>query len=254
MQDIYLWMIFSLLLGGIGFFVAFSKAMRERKRVLDSIPEDIDESVTDDVMEEDERSPREQLSGMTFVYTVIPAPAFIYVMLGAVLVGIFGVNSDVQARVATAGLILLGLGSFFTNIGRSQIYGDIMDGVNRWGEGSLKDFGRYTVILTMFETLAIYAMLLFELGLVFSGILEGEVYSSLSMQSANMYMYGVLILGISCAASFSMAWGFDKIDGPINEDGQKFSKKMIYMAIGHIPAIIGLIASILLLLFSGLMG
>jgi len=247
MQSIYLWMIVSVGLGGLGFFIAFSKAMRERKRVLDSVPQDTAESIL-----EGERSPREELTGRTFVYAVVSAPAFVYTLLGVVLVSIFGVNSDVQFRIASSALLLLGLGSFFTNLGRSRIYGDIMDGLNEWGEGSLNDFGRYMMLLVTFETLAIFSLLIFELGLIFSGILGLDVV--LSLQSANMYMYGALILGISCASALLMVWGFHKVDGPINEDGQKFFKKFMFMMLGHIPAIIGLIASILLLIFSGLMG
>ncbi|MFP4186168.1 MAG: hypothetical protein ACLFSM_08155 [Thermoplasmata archaeon] len=125
-----------------------------------------------------------------------------------------------------------------------------MHGINEWGEGSMNDFGRYMVLLVLFEPLAIYTLLIFELGLVFSGMLGTDV--SLSMGSADMYMYGALVLGLSCSTSLLMSWAFHRLEEPLNENVQLFKKKVMYMGFTHIPVVVGLMVAVVLMIQSGM--
>ena len=237
----------SIALGGTGFFTAFTKAMRERKKLLNSLPKETTESILDG-----EKTLREELSGYTLVFAVLAAPAFIYTLLGSTLVAIFEIQTDAQARMVIGALLLLGISSFFTNVGRSGIYGEAMKGLNEKEGGSKGDFGRYTIFLVFFETLAIYGLLVFQLGLIFSGVMHGE--TSITMENANIYFTGAMILGLSSSCSILMVTLYKKLEEPLNEDVQLFGKKIIYLSLGHIPLVIGLVIAIYLMVSSGLVG
>ncbi|MFO7792976.1 MAG: hypothetical protein R6W73_08380 [Candidatus Saliniplasma sp.] len=247
MEEIYLWMLVSIALGGAGFFIAFTKAMKERKRVLDSLPSETTESIL-----EGEETLREILSRFTLVYSMFPVPAFLYTILVSILVYTFGVQSDAQIRIAMGALIAVGLSSFFTNLGRSFIFEEAMNGVNERVDGSKKDFGKYIVFLNMFETLVIHGLLISILGLTLSGIMDGE--STLTMDAADMYFNGAVILGLSTSCSILMGWLFNKVEGPVNEDTQLFMKKLYYLFGAHLPALIGLSIAVYLMIDSGMVG
>lgn len=241
MQGIYPWMLVSIMLGAAGFFVAFSKAMRERKRLLSSLPRDTAESIL-----EGEETLHEKLSRYTLVYSMLCFPAFMYTLLGAMLIYVFGVQTDAHVRAAIGALMALGLSSFFTNLGRSFIFREAMDGLNEREEGSTGDFGKYIVSLTMFETLAIFGLLVFELSLIYSGVMGTG--TDLTMEGADMYLTGGIVFGLSTLCSLLMARLFNKLDGPLNGDEQLFMKKILYLFIGHIPAMLGLVVAIYLMM------
>lgn len=247
MQGIYVWIVTSIALGFTGFLIAFSRAMKERRRMLNSLPTDTAESIL-----EDEESPREELSGITLVYATVTAPAFIYTLLGSILVITFGVDTDVHMRIATGALIALGLSCLFANVGRSRIYEEVMNGLNERDGGSQKDIGKYMMFLMLFETPAIFGLLIFQIGLIFSGMLGTG--SDLSMQTADMYFYGALIFGFTTASTILMGWIFNKVEGPLNEDIRLFQKKMSYTAMAHLPFVIGLAIAVVMMTESGMMG
>ncbi len=195
---------------------------------------------------------REALSGYTLVYMTVLVPAFIYTLLGAILVYLFGVQTDAQIRMVTGALITLGLTSFFTNVGRSSILEEVMNGLNGREDGSKNDFGKYMIFLVFFETLAIYGLLIFQLGLIFSGVMEGE--TGVTMEVANNYSMGAVILGLSASCSLLMGRLFNRLEGPLKEDPQLFVKKCMYLGIGHIPALVGLVIAIFLMIEGGVIG
>ncbi|MFW6047890.1 MAG: hypothetical protein ACOC87_01155 [Candidatus Natronoplasma sp.] len=247
MQEIYLWMLLSIALGGAGFFIAFSKAMKERKSILTSLPSETTESIL-----EGKETLREVLSRYTMVYSILTIPAFLYTILVPILVYIFGVHSDAQVRVAMGAFIAVGLSSFFTNLGRSFIFEEAMTGLNDNEGGSKNDFGRYNVLLVVFETLAIYGLLISVLGLNLAGITGLEV--DLEMRAADMYFYGAVVMGLSTSCSILMGWLFNKVEGPVNEDIQLFIKKVTYLSAGHLPSLIGFIIAIYLIIEGGMVG
>ncbi|MFW6304874.1 MAG: hypothetical protein ACOC1V_03755 [Candidatus Saliniplasma sp.] len=247
MEEIYLWMLVSIALGGAGFLIAFTKALKERKRVLDSLPSETTESIL-----EGKETLREALSRFTLVYTMLPGPAFTYTILVSILVYTFGVQSDVQVRVIMGSLIAIGLSSFFANLGRSFIYGEAMSGLNENEGGSRIDFGRYIVILNIFETLAIFGLLISVLGLTLSGVTGAD--ASITMDAADMYFNGAVIFGLSTSCSILMGWLFNKLEGPLNEDMQLFAKKLQYLFAAHMPALIGLMIAVYLMIEGGMVG
>ncbi|MFW5904218.1 MAG: hypothetical protein ACOCTK_02000 [Candidatus Saliniplasma sp.] len=246
MQSIYIWMMISIGLGGIGFLISFTRALKERRKVLDSLPGETAESIL-----EDKKSPREELSGVTLVFAFVAVPAFIYTVLGSILVGVFGVTTEAQARVAAGALMALGLSSFFANVGRSRIYEETMNGLNEWDEGSQKDFGRYMIFLVLYENPVIFGLLICLFGIIFGGLMGGDI--GLTMQTADEYVKGALIMGFSTASALLMSWMFNRVEGPLNEDIGLFQKKLIFMEITHTPMVIGLLIAVLMMIFSGMM-
>ncbi len=247
MNEIYPWMLLSILLGGAGFLIAFSKAIKERKNVLDSLPSETTESIL-----EGKETLRDVLSRYAMVYSMLAVPAFMYTILVSMLVYIFGVQSDAQVRVAMGALIAVGLSSFFANLGRTFIFREAMSGLNEREKGSKNDFGKYMIFLTIFETLAIFGLLISVQGLTLAGLTGLEV--DLGMHAADMYFYGAVILGLSTSCSILMVWLFNKVEGPLNEDNQLFMKKLYYLFAGHLPALIGLIVAIYLMIEGGMVG
>ncbi len=240
-------MMISIAVGGIGFFIAFSKGWRERKKMLHTLPKDTAESIL-----EGEETLREILSSHTFIFLMVLVPAFMYTVLGAVLINTIGVETAPQMRVAVGGFLALGLSSFFANTGRSLIFEEVMNGLNERKAGSRKDYGKYMIFLLQFETPAIFGLLLFIYGVVFSGILEGT--ADLSMASANMYFYGTLIFGLSTVSTLFMGWNFKRVKGPVNEDQDIFKKKNTRLALPQPIFLTGLTIAILLMVESGMIG
>jgi len=247
MNEIIPWMLLSIALGGAGFFIAFRKAMKERKSLLESLPSETTESIL-----EGKETLREILSRYTLVYSMLTVPAFMYTFLVSMLVYVFGVQSDEQVRVAMGALIVIGLSSFFANLGRSFIFREAMSGLNEREEGSKNDFGKYMIFLTIFETLAIFGLLISVQGLTLAGLTGLEV--DLEMHAADMYFYGAVILGMSTSCSILMGWLFNKVEGPLNEDNQLFVKNLYHLFAGHLPALIGLVVAIYLMIEGGMVG
>ena len=245
MEEIYLWMLVSIALGGAGFFIAFTKAIKERNRVLDSLPSETTESILDG-----EYTPRQELYGPTFVLMMVTVPAFMYTVLGSILISNFGIISDVHLKVAIGGLLALGISSFFANTGRYFIYREVMDGLNEHDSGSKKDFGKYMIFLVHFETPAIFGLVVFIYGLIFSGFLDGETV--ISMYAADMYFFGTLLFGLTTASTILSGWLFNNVQGPVDEDNKVFSKKILNIAIPQITFVMGLAIAFYLMIEGGM--
>ncbi len=248
MEEIYSWIAISILLSGTGLWIAFSKAMRVRKKLIESIPFD----AKIDIMDEDIDAKR-YFSNVSLVMGIISVPAFIYTILISILILIFGIPNEVINRIAIGGLLAVGISSMFTNLGRSMIYEETILGVNEFGEGSAENFGKHMVFLVVFEVSAIYGQLMAILGLVFSGIVEGPI-DDLTMSQANMFLFGCVFLGLSASSTIISGWMFNRTEGPVNKGEELFSKKIRSLVIPHWINFAGLIGAVFLMVRSGLMG
>lgn len=248
MEEIYSWIMVSILLSGTGLWIAFSKALRVRKKLVESIPFD----ATIEIMDEDIEA-KGYFSNVSLVMGSISFPPFIYTILISVLILIFGIPNEVINRIAIGGLLAIGISSMFTNIGRSMIYDETILGMNEFGEGSAENFGKHMVFLVVFEVSSIYGQLLAILGLVFSGML-GRSIVDLTMSQANIFLFGCIFLGLSASSNILSGWLFNRTEGPVNKGEDLFNKKIRSLVIPHLINIFGLFIAIYLMVQSGLIG
>ncbi len=246
MQDLYLWMIVSIGLSTFGFLVSFLEGMKQRRRVLESLPEDTAESIL-----EGEEKPREKISGKTLIYIMLNFHSFALPLLVAMIIIIFRPLTMIQQKVAISGMLAVGLSSMFANLGRSLYYEEVMSGLNEEEGGSPKFFGRYHVFLALPDTTTIYGMLYAVLGLVFAGVL-GETSEPLTMNAADSFFTGALVLGMSAVGALVMGVAFRKAK-PLYKDPKYFGKKMQIVVAPHFINIIGLTVAIMMMVFSGMM-
>lgn len=247
MIDLHIWIAIAIGLSGFGFIVSFMMGMKQRRRVLDSLPMDTTESIL-----EDETSPREKISGKTLIFVILSVPSLMYTFLVAALVLAFSPLTTVEQKVAAGALISVGLSTMFTNLGRALYYKECMNGLNEWDGGSVDFFGRYNVLLTHPETTSVYGLLYAVLGLTLSGV-TGRISGTIGMVAADKYFTASVILGISGIGAVLMGMVFRKIK-PLYEDKEYFGKKILYTIMPHFINIAGLIVAIYIMLSSGMMG
>ncbi len=248
MQEIHLAMILALALSGLGSLLAFTKGIRERKELLRSVPVETTESIIDD-----EKSPKEVLSGPSLVMVIFNLNPFVLTLVLSLIVIVHGTSGEIQNRIASGGLLGLGITALFVNLGRYSILDELIHGLNEERGGSVDDFGRYIVIQSVFQPPNIYALLTAVLGLLFAGVLGGEPSSYLTIATANRYFIGSVILGISASSTVLMARGFKKIEGPINCDMKVFQKKLINTVLPHVINIGALSLLIWIMVDTGLL-
>ncbi len=248
MHEIYSWITVSLLLSGTGMLLALKKALSSRKKLIDAVP--FDKSVE---TPQGEVEARRYYSNVSLVMSALALTSFIYTVLISILILIFGIPNDAVMRVAIGALLAVSISSFFTNLGRYLIYEETILGMNEFGEGSKENFGRHMVFLTIFETTAIYGLLIGELGMVLSGMLGGTI-EGLTVAEANTFLTAGIVVGISGLATILSARSFNRIEGPINKEDGLFVKKLKALVIPHSINLIGLAIAIVLIYQSLLTG
>lgn len=246
MQDLYLWISIAIGLSTFGFIVSFLEGLKQRRRVLDSLPMDTAESIL-----EDETPPREKISGKTLIFVILSVPSLMYTFLVSALVLVYSPLTTVEQRVAAGALISVGLSTMFTNLGRALYYKECMNGLNEWDGGSVDFFGRYNVLLTHPETTSVYGLLYAVLGLTLSGI-TGRIPDTINMAAADKYFIASVILGISGIGAVLMGMVFRKIK-PLYEDKEYFGKKILYTIMPHFVNLTGLIVALFIMVTSGMM-
>ncbi len=125
------------------------------------------------------------------------------------------------------------------------------DWLEEWNETLKKcTFPKYIVLSTISHTIAIYGLLLTILLFTFGGIINGM--SSIPSDKADVVVtIGVLYALFSLPAILS---GYlpTKVRGDIGEISV-FTKKIVSGAIGHTPALLGLIVALILMVQNSLM-
>lgn len=246
MMDLYVWLAVSIGLSTIGFMVSFLEGVKQRRRVLDSLPKETTGSIL-----EGEKTPREKISGKTLIYTVFSLHSFALPLIVAMLIIAFRPLTSIQQRVAAGGLLAVGMSSMFANLGRSLFYEESMSGLNEEEGGSPKYFGRYHLFMALLDTTAIYGMLYAVLGLVFSGVLD-RTSEQITMAAADFFFTGGVILGISAVGAVIMGFVF-KRSKPVYENPDYFGKKMVITVTPHLINMVGLTIAIFMMVFSGMM-
>lgn len=246
MESIVPWMAISIGLGMIGTAVAMLTALRKRREIMSSLDPYEDLSTEEDGGEEI------TFSRTSLAYSLYPITGTLYCILISLLIFAFGIQTDVQHRVAMGALLAVGLSALFGNLGRSMFYREIMESIDEKREGSLENFGRYMIFLALPETALIYGLLIAILGLIFSGML-GETTPEFGMDTANSFLLGSVILGLSASGTIAMGYMFRKAP-PLFQDISLFGKKMLKTVIPHFINYMGLMAAVLLMLNSGMLG
>ncbi|MFW6141251.1 MAG: hypothetical protein ACOC53_01675 [Candidatus Saliniplasma sp.] len=246
MEEIYSWIAISILLSGTGTSVAFWKAMKARKKLVDSI----DPETTIELPEMGETDAKKYFSNVSLVMGTISFTAFVNTILICVLIFIFGIPNEVISRIAIGGILAVSVSSMFTNLGRSMIYDETISGL--YGEGSAENFGKHMIFLVLFEPSSMYGLLMAILGLIFSGMIEGPIVD-LTMSQANLFLLGCVILGFSASSNILSGRMFNRVDGPVNQSEELFSKKIRSLVIPHLINIMGLVIAIYLMVQAGLM-
>lgn len=248
MEEIYSWIAISLILSGTGTSFAFWKAMKARKRLVDSIgPE-----ATIEIPEMGETDAKKYFSNVSLMMGILSFTAFTNTILVCILIFIFGIPTEVINNIVIGAVLAVGISSMFTNLGRTMIYDEAISGLNEFGEGSAENFGKHMVFLVLFEPSSIYGLLIAILGFVFSGLLNGSV-ADLTASQANMFLLGCALLGISASSNILSGRMFNRVDGPVNKSEELFSKKIRSLVIPHLINIIGLVTAIYLMIQAGFM-
>ncbi len=252
MTEIYSWITVSLLLSGIGMILAFRKALRSRKKLLGSVP--YDKKIE---TQQGEVEAKSYYSNISIVMASLSMTSFLYTILISILILIFGIPNAVLHRIAIGSLFAVSISSFFTNAGRYLVYDEAILGMNEFGEGSSENFGKHMVFLVIFETTSIYGLLIAQLGLVLSGIMAETTQVNgfeLAMSDANMFLIAGIIVGVSGIANILSARSFNRVEGPVNKREDLFVEKLKALVIPHAINILGLVAAVVLMLQSGLIG
>ncbi len=245
MESIVQWMVISIGLGMIGTAVAMLTALRKRREIMSSLD-------PYDALSTEKDKGQGTFTNISLIYSIYPITGTIYCILISLLIFVFGVQTDVQHRVAVGSLLAVGLSALFGNLGRSMFYREVMEGIDEKGEGSLEYFGKYMVFLVLPEPALIYGLQIAILGLIFSGINMGTT-PEFGMDTANSFLLGSVILGLSASGTIAMGYMF-RITPPLFQDVSLFGKKMVKIAIPHFINILGLMVALLLMLNSGMLG
>jgi len=246
MIDLYIWIAIAIGLSTFGFIVSFLEGLKQRRRVLESLPEDTTESIL-----EGEATPMEKISGKIWIYIMLNFHSFALTLVVAMLIITFSPLTMIQQKVAAGGMMAVGLSSMFANLGRALYYKESMSGLNEKDGGSPLFFGRYHVFLGILDAAAFYGMLYAVLGLIFSGVLE-ETSEPITMTAADSFFTGGMILGISAVGALVMGLAFRKSKS-LYEEPEYFGKKMVITVAPHSINIIGLTIAMVMMVFSGMM-
>ncbi len=243
MEDLYVWFGISLGLSALGFVWALTTALKERRTVIENTKMEIDNRV-----EKDDEEFEPSFSSISLVYASVTAPAMTYAVLLIVLVWMFGPYTDDHLTIVKGALLCIGLSSFFGNLGRSLMYNEVMEGTAR----SSSLFGRYTIFLVLPETTVIHGLLFSILGLVFSGIIEGDA-TPITSGAAEIYFQASVILGMSAIAAVFTGQFFRRSE-KLEDTQESFGKKIRVSVLPQSLNIAALAYAIWLLLESGLIG
>ncbi len=208
----------------------------------------------------------EDLFGKGMVFSVLPETQAIYGLLIAILLMVFSglLGGDIiDAMAGTSGfsLGLIGIGAGLA-VGIAGLSGIGQGIAAASGIGSVAEnedvFGRGMVFSVLPETQAIYGMLIAILLMIFSGLL-GE--AALVDESAEIQMFLGLVgigagLAVGIAGLSGIGQGIAAGSGiaTVAEDEGMFGRGMVFSVLPETQAIYGMLISILLMVFSGLLG
>jgi F0F1-type ATP synthase membrane subunit c/vacuolar-type H+-ATPase subunit K len=191
--------------------------------------------------------------GEALVFSAIPQTQAIYGLLTAVLLlmstgFLGGTGIDVPVPV---GLAAIGAGLAIGLAGFSAIGQGIASaaGIGATAENSAL-FGKGIVFAAICETQAIYGLLVAILLMTFTGILTGELSTTLAVGLAAIA--GGLAAGLSGFSAIGQGIASAAGIGATAENDEMFGKGIVFAAICETQAIYGLLIAILLMTFTGM--
>ncbi len=209
---------------------------------------------------------REDLFGKSMVFSVLPETQAIYGMLIAILLMVFtgllgGGAKDIMAGLPGYSLGLIGIGAGLA-VGVAGLSGIGQGIAAASGIGSVAEkediFGRGMVFSVLPETQAIYGMLIAILLMIFSGLLGGG--GLLGFSSDIQLFLGLVGVGaglsVGVAGLSGIGQGVAAASGiaTVAEDESMFGRGMVFSVLPETQAIYGMLISILLMVFSGMLG
>ncbi len=207
----------------------------------------------------------EELFGKGMVFSVLPETQAIYGLLIAILLMVFSgllggeVIDGMQGISGLAvGLIAVGAGLSAGIAGLSGIGQGIASasGISSVAEKE-ELFGKGMVFSVLPETQAIYGLLIAILLMVFSGLLGGEVIDVIKGNTGiGLGLIGIgagLAVGIAGLSGIGQGIASASGIGNVAEKEELFGKSMVFSVLPETQAIYGLLAAILLMIFSGLL-
>lgn len=185
--------------------------------------------------------------GISLILTVIVETSAIYGLLVAILILVTmeGVTDFNQGLAALAAGLSVGVSGFFTGLGEG-VAASASIGAIAEREGA---FGRTLVITVLPETGAIYGLLLSVLILSGSGFL-GE--SSVPLEQVGIAsMYSAIVLCATSICSYLQGRVGASAITALTKNDESFGRNLIFVVLLESVLIYGLLISILILNFSG---